>query len=50
MGLTQVNSERIEETVDLELAIDRALETYQKKVTTLRGYISVCALSEYEMS
>jgi hypothetical protein len=31
MWLAQVGRERIEETIDLDLAIDRALETYQKK-------------------
>lgn len=31
MWLAQVGSERIEETIDPELAIDRALETYLKK-------------------
>lgn len=31
MWLAQVGRERIEETVNPELAIDRALETYQKK-------------------
>ncbi len=31
MWLAQVGKERIEETIDPELAIDRAMETYQKK-------------------
>lgn len=31
LWLAQVGRERIEETIDPELAIDRALETYQKK-------------------
>ena len=31
MWLAQVGRERIEETIDSELSIDRALETYQKK-------------------
>lgn len=31
MWLAQVGRERIEETIDPELAIDRAVETYQKK-------------------
>lgn len=31
LWLAQVGSERIEETIDPEIAIDRALETYQKK-------------------
>lgn len=31
MWLAQVGKERIEETIDPELAIDRAIETYQKK-------------------
>ncbi len=31
MWLAQVGKERIEETIDTEQAIDRALETYLKK-------------------
>ena len=31
LWLAQVGRERIEETIDPEIAIDRALETYQKK-------------------
>ena len=31
MWLAEVGKERIEETIDPELAIDRALETYSKK-------------------
>ena len=31
LWLAQVGRERIEETIDPELTIDRALETYQKK-------------------
>lgn len=31
LWLAQVGRERIEETIDSEMAIDRALETYQKK-------------------
>ena len=31
LWLAQVGRERIEETIDPEQAIDRALETYQKK-------------------
>ena len=31
LGLAQVGQERIEETIDPELTIDRALETYLKK-------------------
>ena len=37
--LAEVGRERIEETIDPELAIDRALETYQKKgYSDDRGY------------
>ena len=31
LWLARIGSERIDETIDPELAIDRALETYQKK-------------------
>lgn len=39
MWLAQVGRERIEETIDPELAIDRAVETYQKKDILKIGYI-----------
>ena len=39
LWLAQVGRERIEETIDPELAIDRALETYQKKGTVKNGFI-----------
>ena len=42
MWLAQVGRERIEETIDPEQAIDRALETYQKKDTATNGSISGC--------
>ena len=32
MWLAEVGKERIDETIDPELAIDRAIETYQKKI------------------
>ena len=32
MWLAQVGKERIDETIDPELAIDRAIETYQKRM------------------
>ena len=41
MWLAQVGRERIEETIDPELAIDRAFETYRKKDTPQNGYSSV---------
>ena len=43
--LAMVSRERIEETIDPEQAIDRALETYLKRVTPGSGYISGCLLS-----
>ena len=43
--LAMVSRERIEETIDPEQAIDRALETYLKRVTLRSGYISGCLLS-----
>ena len=45
--LAQVGRERIEETIDPEQAIDRALETYQKKgYDTGHGFIRDFFLSE----
>ena len=37
--LAQVGKERIDETIDPELTIDRALETYLKKAIPENGYI-----------
>ena len=48
--LAQVGRERIEETIDPEQAIDRALETYQKKDTIQTGFIRDFFLSESVMS
>ena len=42
MWLAQVGRERIEETIDPELTIERALETYLKKAILGNGSISVC--------
>ena len=46
LWLAQVGRERIEETIDPEQAIDRALETYQKKGYD-RGRLSVCHLESF---
>lgn len=43
--LAMVSRERIEETIDPEQAIDRALGTYLKRVTPRSGYISGCLQS-----
>lgn len=43
--LAMVSRERIEETIAPEQAIDRALETDLKRVTSGSGYISGCLLS-----
>ncbi len=43
--LAMVSRERIEETIAPEQAIDRALETYLKRVTPRSGYISGCLQS-----
>lgn len=48
--LAEVGRERIEETIDPEQAIDRALETYLKRAMILIGYIKGCSLSASEMS
>ena len=48
--LAQVGRERIEETIDPEQAIDRALETYQKKDMIQTGFISGFFLSVSVMS
>ena len=43
--LAMVSRERIEETIDPEQAIDRALETYLQRIAPGGGYISGCLLS-----
>ena len=48
--LAQVGRERIEETIDPEQAIDRALETYQKRDMVQTGFISSFFLSVSVMS
>ena len=48
--LAMVSRERIEKTIDPEQAIDRALETYLKRVTLRSGYISGCLPSASETS
>ena len=48
--LAQVGRERIEETIDPEQAIDRALETYQKRDMIQTGFISGFFLSVSIMS
>ena len=48
--LAQVGRERIEETIDPEQAIDRALETYQKRDMIQTGFISSFFLSVSVMS
>lgn len=50
LWLAQVGRERIEETIDPEQAIDRALETYQKKGYDTDGFISGFFLSVSIMS
>lgn len=44
LWLARVGAERIEETIDSERAIDRALETYREKDTAISGFISVFCL------
>ena len=46
LWLAQVGRERIEETIDPELTIERALETYLKKGYTASGSTSGCKLSK----
>lgn len=41
MWLAQVGRERIEEIIDPEQAIDRAMETYLKKAIARTGFTSV---------
>ena len=48
--LAMVSRERIEKTIDPEQAIDRALETYLKRVTLRSGYISGCLQSAFATS
>ena len=48
--LAQVGRECIEETIDPEQAIDRALETYQKRDMVQTGFISSFFLSVSVMS
>lgn len=45
-----VGRERIEETIDPEQAIDRALETYLKRAIPRNGYISGCLPSAFATS
>lgn len=47
--LAEVGRERIEETIDPEQAIDRALETYQKRDTAMNGFIREYCLFVLEM-
>ena len=47
LWLAAVGRERIDETLDPELTIDRALETYLKKVTHVNGLTSVCKPFKY---
>lgn len=49
LWLAQVGRERIEETIDPEIAIDRALETYQKRDIAMSGFISVFYLFVFAM-
>lgn len=48
--LAEVGREHIEETIDPEQAIDRALETYLKRGMTLIGFIRGCSPSAFGMS
>ena len=50
LWLAQVGRERIEETIDPEQAIDRALETYQKRDMIQTGFINGFFLSVSVMS
>ena len=47
LWLAEVGRERIEETIDPELTIERALETYLKKGYTANGLTSGCRQSRY---
>lgn len=47
LWLAEVGRERIEETIDPELIIDRALETYLKKAIPASGLTSGCRQSRY---
>ena len=48
--LAMVSRERIEETIALEQAIDRALETYLQRITPRSGYINGCLQSASVMN
>ncbi len=48
MWLAEVGKERIDETLDPEQTIDRALETYLKKVIQKNGLIKGCNLFRLE--
>ncbi|WP_288876964.1 BRO family protein [uncultured Dialister sp.] len=48
MWLAEVGKERVDETIDPELTIDRALETYLKKGTQENGSIKDCRRSRSE--
>ena len=48
--LAMVSCERIKETIAPEQAIDRALETYLKRVTPRSGCISGCLQSAFATS
>ena len=43
LWLARVGRERIEETIDPELTIDRAFETYRKRDTVQNGFNNVCS-------
>ena len=45
LWLAMVGRERIDETIDPELTIERALETYLKRATVVNGSISAYRLS-----
>lgn len=48
MWLSEIGKERIDEIIDPELTIDRALETYMKKVIQGNGLISGYRQFKYE--
>ena len=50
LWLAQVGRERIEETIDPEQAMDRAVDTYAKKATRRTGSSSACCPSVFAMS
>ena len=47
LWLAQVGRERIEETIDPELTIERALETYLKRAIPANESISSCKPSKF---